>query len=50
MKVTLSSDHRAIDGATAARFLQEVKRLLEDPFGLMHIDKDLGEASTVKVY
>ncbi len=29
MKVTLSSDHRAIDGATAARFLQEVKRLLE---------------------
>jgi pyruvate dehydrogenase E2 component (dihydrolipoamide acetyltransferase) len=35
MKVTLSSDHRAIDGATAARFLQEVKRLLEEPFGLM---------------
>ncbi len=29
MKVTLSSDHRAIDGATVARFLQEVKRLLE---------------------
>jgi pyruvate dehydrogenase E2 component (dihydrolipoamide acetyltransferase) len=35
MKVTLSSDHRAIDGATAARFLQEVKRLLEEPFGLL---------------
>jgi pyruvate dehydrogenase E2 component (dihydrolipoamide acetyltransferase) len=35
MKVTLSSDHRAIDGATAARFLQEVKRLLEGPFGLL---------------
>ena len=35
MKVTLSSDHRAIDGALAARFLQEVKRLLEEPFGLM---------------
>jgi pyruvate dehydrogenase E2 component (dihydrolipoamide acetyltransferase) len=35
MKVTLSSDHRAIDGATAARFLQEVKRLLEEPFGLV---------------
>jgi pyruvate dehydrogenase E2 component (dihydrolipoyllysine-residue acetyltransferase) len=35
MKVTMSSDHRAIDGATAARFLQEVKRLLEDPFGLL---------------
>ncbi|OLE04864.1 MAG: hypothetical protein AUG82_05300 [Ktedonobacter sp. 13_1_20CM_4_53_11] len=35
MKVTLSSDHRAIDGAIAARFLQEVKRLLEEPFGLV---------------
>ena len=35
MKVTLSSDHRAIDGATSARFLQEVKRLLEEPFGLL---------------
>ncbi|GAC1301436.1 MAG: pyruvate dehydrogenase complex dihydrolipoamide acetyltransferase [Ktedonobacteraceae bacterium] len=35
MKVTLSSDHRAIDGAIAARFLQEVKRLLEEPLGLM---------------
>ncbi|HXR65746.1 MAG TPA: dihydrolipoamide acetyltransferase family protein [Ktedonobacteraceae bacterium] len=35
MKVTLSSDHRALDGAVAARFLQEVKRLLEEPFGLL---------------
>jgi pyruvate dehydrogenase E2 component (dihydrolipoamide acetyltransferase) len=35
MKVTLSSDHRAIDGAIAARFLQEVKRLIEEPFGLL---------------
>ena len=35
MKVTLSSDHRAIDGVTAARFLQEVRRLLEEPFGLL---------------
>jgi pyruvate dehydrogenase E2 component (dihydrolipoamide acetyltransferase) len=35
MKVTLSSDHRAIDGTTAARFLQEIKRLLEEPFGLL---------------
>jgi pyruvate dehydrogenase E2 component (dihydrolipoamide acetyltransferase) len=35
MKVTLSSDHRAIDGATAARFLQEVRHLLEEPFGLL---------------
>ena len=35
MKVTLSSDHRAIDGAIAARFLQEVKRALEEPFGIL---------------
>src|SRR6266487_2707631 len=35
MQVTLSSDHRAIDGAIAARFLHEVKRLLEEPFGLV---------------
>ncbi len=35
MKVTLSSDHRAIDGAIAARFLQEVKRLIEEPVGLL---------------
>lgn len=35
MKVTLSSDHRALDGAVAARFLQEVKLLLEEPFGLL---------------
>ena len=35
MKVTMSSDHRAIDGATAARFLQQVKRLLEEPLGML---------------
>jgi pyruvate dehydrogenase E2 component (dihydrolipoamide acetyltransferase) len=35
MKVTLSSDHRAIDGATSARFLQELKRLLEQPMALL---------------
>ncbi len=35
MKVTISIDHRAIDGATAARFLQEVKRLLEEPMGML---------------
>jgi pyruvate dehydrogenase E2 component (dihydrolipoamide acetyltransferase) len=35
MKVTLSSDHRALDGALAARFLQEVRQLLEEPFGLL---------------
>lgn len=31
MTATLSADHRIVDGAIAARFLQEVKRLLENP-------------------
>jgi pyruvate dehydrogenase E2 component (dihydrolipoamide acetyltransferase) len=31
MRITLSADHRLIDGATAARFLQEVQRVLETP-------------------
>ena len=31
MKVTLSIDHRALDGAIAARFLQELKQRLETP-------------------
>ena len=35
MKATLSGDHRAVDGATAAQFLQIVKRLLEQPLMLM---------------
>jgi pyruvate dehydrogenase E2 component (dihydrolipoyllysine-residue acetyltransferase) len=35
MKLTLSSDHRALDGAIAARFLQAIKRLLEQPMGLL---------------
>lgn len=35
MKVTLSVDHRALDGAIAARFLQELKRLLEQPMGML---------------
>lgn len=35
MKVTLSVDHRALDGATAARWLQELKKLLEQPMGLL---------------
>lgn len=35
MKVTLSSDHRVIDGALAAQFLAEVRRLLETPVLLL---------------
>jgi pyruvate dehydrogenase E2 component (dihydrolipoamide acetyltransferase) len=35
MKVTLSGDHRAVDGATGAQFLQIIKRLLEQPLTLM---------------
>jgi pyruvate dehydrogenase E2 component (dihydrolipoamide acetyltransferase) len=34
MTVTLSADHRVIDGALAAQFLKEVKRLLENPVAL----------------
>jgi len=31
MRVTLSCDHRAIDGAVGARFLQTVRRYVENP-------------------
>ncbi len=35
MKVTLSCDHRVVDGATGAGFLQTFKGLLENPMGLI---------------
>ena len=35
MNVTLSCDHRVVDGAMGARFLQTVKRLLEEPLRLL---------------
>jgi pyruvate dehydrogenase E2 component (dihydrolipoamide acetyltransferase) len=35
MNVTLSSDHRVVDGALAAQFLAEVRRLLENPVSLL---------------
>jgi pyruvate dehydrogenase E2 component (dihydrolipoamide acetyltransferase) len=34
MNITLSADHRVIDGAVGAEFLQEVKRRLENPLTL----------------
>jgi len=34
MKVTLSCDHRSVDGATGAAFLQTVKKYLENPIQL----------------
>jgi pyruvate dehydrogenase E2 component (dihydrolipoamide acetyltransferase) len=35
MKVTLSCDHRAVDGAVGAAFLQDLKNLLEDPIRML---------------
>lgn len=35
MRVTMSCDHRVIDGATGAKFLQTVRRLIENPVALI---------------
>jgi pyruvate dehydrogenase E2 component (dihydrolipoamide acetyltransferase) len=35
MRVTMSCDHRAVDGATGAKFLQTVKRYIENPLSLI---------------
>ena len=35
MRVTLSCDHRVIDGATGAKFLQTFKKILENPLFLV---------------
>ena len=35
MTVTLSADHRILSGATVARFLQEVKQLLQNPYSVL---------------
>ena len=35
MHVTLSGDHRVTDGAEGAQFVNEIKRILENPWGLV---------------
>jgi pyruvate dehydrogenase E2 component (dihydrolipoamide acetyltransferase) len=35
MKLTLSCDHRVVDGATGAAFLQSIKQLLENPVTML---------------
>ena len=37
MTATLSADHRIVDGAEGARFITEVKRLLESPLSLLGV-------------
>ena len=35
MQVTMSCDHRVIDGATGARFLQTLRQMLEEPAAIL---------------
>lgn len=35
MRVTVSADHRILSGGTVARFIQELKRLLQNPYLLL---------------
>ena len=36
VRVTMSCDHRVIDGATGARFLQDLRRMLENPLMIVY--------------
>ena len=38
MTATLSADHRIVDGVEGARFMMEIKRLLESPLALLDVD------------
>ena len=35
MKVTLSCDHRSVDGALGAAFLQTFKKIMENPVSML---------------
>ena len=35
MRITMSCDHRVIDGATGAQFLQALKGFLEEPAAIL---------------
>ena len=35
MKVTLSTDHRSVDGAVGAEYLQHFKRYIENPMNML---------------
>ncbi|HYC29595.1 MAG TPA: 2-oxo acid dehydrogenase subunit E2, partial [Chitinophagaceae bacterium] len=35
MKVTMTCDHRVVDGATGAAFLQTLQKLLEEPLRML---------------
>ncbi|MDP9266154.1 MAG: 2-oxo acid dehydrogenase subunit E2, partial [Chloroflexota bacterium] len=36
VRLTMSCDHRAVDGATGARFLQTLRLLIENPLMLVY--------------
>ena len=48
MTLTLSSDHRVIDGAVAAQFLSSIKTFLETPYSLvLWLQNDAGNPDII---